>query len=191
MFQLPSVEAWRMCCICQHWVDRDFFPLLGNKNNLLPSNYTFSKFSRSANRSVNHIFISSFWQKLTNDNLLSSVADLGCLSRIRIFSIPDPGSAFCIKEFKYFNPKKWLLSSQNYDPGCSSRIRIHNNAAKIKPLPGYDHRSVDVRAFCPLRWKKALVYSDYNIQPTGFIVAYYYRKWLMIIPAYSISPYSD
>ncbi len=27
-----------------------------------------------------------------------------------------------IKEFKYFNP--WLISTQTYDPGCSSRIRI-------------------------------------------------------------------
>ncbi len=48
--------------------------------------------------------------------------------------IPDPtffhpGSEFFhpvswirIKEFKYFNPKKWFLSSRKYDPGCSSRI---------------------------------------------------------------------
>ncbi len=27
-----------------------------------------------------------------------------------------------MKEFKYFNPKKWILSSRKYDPGCSSRI---------------------------------------------------------------------
>jgi hypothetical protein len=41
--------------------------------------------------------------------------------------IPDPncfhpGSRIPIKELKYFNPKKWLLSSKKYDPGCSSRI---------------------------------------------------------------------
>jgi hypothetical protein len=40
-----------------------------------------------------------------------------------------PGSEFYpsrirITEFKYFNPKKWFLSSRNYDSGCSSRIRI-------------------------------------------------------------------
>ncbi len=29
-----------------------------------------------------------------------------------------------IIEFKYFNPKNLNLSSQKYDPGCSSRIRI-------------------------------------------------------------------
>jgi hypothetical protein len=29
-----------------------------------------------------------------------------------------------IKEFKYFYPKKWFLSSRKYYPGCSSRIRI-------------------------------------------------------------------
>ncbi len=35
-----------------------------------------------------------------------------------------PGSRILIKEFKYFNPKKWFLSSRKYDLGCSSRIRI-------------------------------------------------------------------
>jgi hypothetical protein len=48
-------------------------------------------------------------------------------SRLQIFSIPDPGSEFFpswirIKEFKYFNPKKWFLSSRKYDLGCSFRI---------------------------------------------------------------------
>ncbi len=51
-----------------------------------------------------------------------SVVDPGCLSRIRIFSILDPGSTIHIKELKYFNPKKLFLSSRKYDPGCSSRI---------------------------------------------------------------------
>ncbi len=40
-----------------------------------------------------------------------------------------PGSDFSpywirIKEFKYFNPKKWFLNSRKYDPGCSARIWI-------------------------------------------------------------------
>jgi hypothetical protein len=62
---------------------------------------------------------------------LISVADPGYLSRIRIFlsRIPDPNvfhprSRIRIKEFKYFNPKKWFTSSRKYDPGCSSRIWI-------------------------------------------------------------------
>ncbi len=43
--------------------------------------------------------------------------------------IPDPnffhpGSRIRIKEFKFFNSKKWFLSSRKYDPGCSSRIQI-------------------------------------------------------------------
>jgi hypothetical protein len=42
-------------------------------------------------------------------------------SRIRIFP-----SRIRMKKFKYFNPKKWFLSSMKYDPGCSSRIRIRN-----------------------------------------------------------------
>jgi hypothetical protein len=45
----------------------------------------------------------------------SSVADPGCLSRIRIFSIPDPH-----QRIKYFNQK----GSRNYDPDSSPRIRI-------------------------------------------------------------------
>ncbi len=51
--------------------------------------------------------------------------------RIRFFSISDPnffhpGSRICIKEFQYFNPKKWFLSSRKYESGCSpgSWIRI-------------------------------------------------------------------
>jgi hypothetical protein len=51
-------------------------------------------------------------------SIQSSVADLGCLSRIpdptffhpgsriRTVSIPDPGSRILIKELMYFNPKK-------------------------------------------------------------------------------------
>ncbi len=80
-----------------------------------------------------------------------SVADPGCLSRIPLFSIPDPnclhpGSRIRIKEFKYFNPKKWFLSSRKYDPGCSSRIpdpdadfypsRIPDPGVKKAPDPG-------------------------------------------------------
>ncbi len=50
-------------------------------------------------------------------------------SLIPIFPIPDLGSKFFpsrirIKEYKYFNPKKWFLSTQKYDLRCSSRIRI-------------------------------------------------------------------
>jgi hypothetical protein len=44
-------------------------------------------------------------------------------SRIRIVSIPDPGSSS--KNLSILTPKKakkWFLSSKKYDPGCSSRI---------------------------------------------------------------------
>jgi hypothetical protein len=40
-------------------------------------------------------------------------------SRIRIFSIP---ARIRIKEFKYFNQKKWFINSSKYDPGSSHRI---------------------------------------------------------------------
>jgi hypothetical protein len=74
---------------------------------------------------------------------IASVADPGCLSRIRLYStrIPDPnclhpGSRIRIKEYKYFDPKKpqkWFLSSRKYDPGCSSRIPDPD--ADFLPIP--------------------------------------------------------
>jgi hypothetical protein len=51
------------------------------------------------------------------------------------FFIPDPGSRIRIKEFKYFNPKKWFLSSQKYDPGFPSRIQIPNPDPDFLPIP--------------------------------------------------------
>jgi hypothetical protein len=66
-----------------------------------------------------------FWFTLKKN----SVAHPVCLSRIRIFSIPDPnfshpGSRIRIKEFKYFNPKNCFLALGNMIRGCSSWIRI-------------------------------------------------------------------
>ncbi len=52
-------------------------------------------------------------------------ADMGCFFSDPIFSMPDPGltrSRICVKELKYFQPKKLTPSSQKLDPGCSSRI---------------------------------------------------------------------
>jgi hypothetical protein len=57
-----------------------------------------------------------------------------CPSRILICSIPHPGSRIRLKEFLCFNPKKWLLSTQKYDPDFSSRIRI----------PGPDHNFLTI-----------------------------------------------
>ncbi len=66
----------------------------------------------------------------------SSVADPGCLSRIPDPTFFHPGSRICIKEFNYFNPKKWFLSSMKYGPGCSSRIRILTFYPSRIPDPG-------------------------------------------------------
>jgi hypothetical protein len=64
--------------------------------------------------------------------------------------IPDPGSDFFpsrirIKEFKYFNPKKWFQSFRKYDPGCSSRIRIrtstHPGSATLEEALLWKHLS--------------------------------------------------
>jgi hypothetical protein len=43
-----------------------------------------------------------------------------------------------IKEFKYFNPKKWFLSSQKYNPGFPSRIRIPDLDPDYLPIPDPD-----------------------------------------------------
>jgi hypothetical protein len=48
---------------------------------------------------------------------------LNCQPVLRIRDV-YPGSRILIKELRYFNPKKWFLSTQKHDPGCSSRIQI-------------------------------------------------------------------
>jgi hypothetical protein len=55
--------------------------------------------------------ISSRTIRISGALIVNSVVDPGCLSRIRLFSIPDPGSELSpsrilIREFKYLNPKK-------------------------------------------------------------------------------------
>jgi hypothetical protein len=53
----------------------------------------------------------------------SSVSDPGCLSRIRVFSIPDPNvSRICIKESKYFNPKNGFVGTFT-----GSYVEVPNN----------------------------------------------------------------
>jgi hypothetical protein len=41
----------------------------------------------------------------------------------------------------YFNPKKWFLSSQKYDPGFSSLIRIPDPDPDFLPIPDPNHGS--------------------------------------------------
>ncbi len=62
-------------------------------------------------------------------------------SRIWIFSIPDVGSQIRINEFKYFCQEKWFLSSQKYDPGFPSRIRIWFLTFYLSRIPILDPRS--------------------------------------------------
>jgi hypothetical protein len=80
--------------------------------------------------------------------LFLSVADPGCLPRIRIFSIPDPGSEFFqsrirIEEFKYFCPKNCFKVRGNikYDQGCSSRFRIPDPDPDFLSIPGPGSRA--------------------------------------------------
>jgi hypothetical protein len=83
----------------------------------------------------------------------SGVVDPECLSRIRMFSNPDPhlfhlGSRIpASNKLSILTPKNWFLSSRKYDPGCSSRIRIlfvthpgsrtPDPGVKKAPDPGY------------------------------------------------------
>ncbi len=94
------------------------------------------------------------WDAILDDNilpdffltLLDQVVDPGsdCFQS-RIQGKKDSRIRIRIKEFKYFNPKKLLLSSRKYDPGCSSRIRIlifyppriPDPGVKKAPDPGY------------------------------------------------------
>ncbi len=66
--------------------------------------------------------------KVGTRQLLCSVVDPGFLSRIRIFSIPDPNffspdPGFVCKEFKYCDQKNVSELSEIWS-GCLSRIRI-------------------------------------------------------------------
>ncbi len=64
-------------------------------------------------------------KRLHEKNTTLRIRDVYPGSWIRFFSIPDPEffpSRIRNKESKYFNPKKWFLSSRKHDPGCSSRI---------------------------------------------------------------------
>ncbi len=76
--------------------------------------------------------------------------------RIRIFSIPDPGSAS--KNLSILT-QKLFLSSKKYDPGCSSRIRIlifypsriPDPGVKKAPDPGSGSATLSVTlSFFPL-----------------------------------------
>ncbi len=70
-----------------------------------------------------------------------SVADPGCLSGVPDPTFFHPGSEFFpsrirIKEFRYFKPKKWFLSSRKYDAGCSFRIPNPDPGFLSVPDPG-------------------------------------------------------
>jgi hypothetical protein len=47
-----------------------------------------------------------------------------------------PGYRIRIKEFKFFNPKKWFLSPRKYDPVCSSQIPDPDPYFLTIPDPG-------------------------------------------------------
>jgi hypothetical protein len=117
---------------------------------------TGNSFKQKTQRRIGGSHIESqYWRKDVVDVLLEStivpvwpVLGIGMFitdptffhpgSRIRIFSIPDPGSTS--KNLSILTPKKWFLSSMNYDPGCSSRIRIPDTDPDFLPIPDPGYR---------------------------------------------------
>ncbi len=74
-------------------------------------------------------------------------------SRIRLFSIPDPGSELSpsrtrirIKELSILTPQKMV--SRKYDPGCSSRIRMLTFYPSRIPDPGGQKGTGSVGFIC-------------------------------------------
>ncbi len=101
-----------------------------------------------------------------------------CVFRIQFFFIPDPdffhpGSRIFIKEFKYFKPEKWFLSSCTHDPGCSSRIRILTfypsriPGSKRHRIPDPEHWSIQETFPCIFLLCKALASIGYKIPSDG------------------------
>jgi hypothetical protein len=81
-----------------------------------------------------------------------------------------PGSEFFpsrirIKEFKYFNPKKWFLSSRKYDSGCSSRIWILTFYSSRIPDPGVKKAPDPGSGFATLRKEPVLGNEHSNFRP--------------------------
>ncbi len=77
-------------------------------------------------------------------------------SRIPDPNCSHPGSRIRIKEFKYFKPKKWFLSSRKYDPGCSSRIPDPDPDFLPIPDPGSRIPDPGVKKLCnfsSFRWR--------------------------------------
>ncbi len=79
-------------------------------------------------------------------------------SRIRIFPIPDPNFShpgFATNSLRFHN-QKMFSSSRNYDPGCSSRIRIlifylswiPDPGVEKAPDPGYGSSKLVFYYFC-------------------------------------------
>jgi hypothetical protein len=87
-------------------------------------------------------------------DLKISVADPGCLPGSKFFhpgsriqGQKDSGSRIRIriKEFMYFLPKNLFLSSQKYDQGCSSRIRISDTDLGFYPSRIQGHKGTGSR----------------------------------------------
>ncbi len=95
------------------------------------------------------VLITSVSDQCKEDNyyVKTSVVDPGCFSRsrIRLFSILDPNffhlrSRIHIKEFKYFNPKKWFLSSKNWFLSSRKELFILDPDPDFLAIPDPDPR---------------------------------------------------
>ncbi len=86
--------------------------------------------------------------------------------------IPDPnvfhsGSLFVpsrirLKELRYFNPKKLFLSTQKYDSGFLSRIRIPDSGVKKAADPGSRFRIRNTGSSIKGSWESMKIMFVYN-----------------------------
>ncbi len=104
----------------------------------------------------------TWWNKKLTKKNNCQCADQGCLSRIPIFSIPNPGSA--LKNLSIWI-QKIVSKLSKYDPGCSSRIRFPDldpdillnpdPGVKKAPEPGSGSTTLIyvIQTWIVMRWK--------------------------------------
>ncbi len=115
------------------------------------------------------------------------------------FSILDPGFWMCIKEFKYFNQKKWFLSSQKYYPSFRSRIRILDLEPDFLPIPDTDPGSqipnpgsIRHRIPDPRSWIRICNIGDFGFaQAVGGSVGYWLSTGAAVLTTHSMDQLSE
>ncbi len=119
-------------------------------------------------------FSSQLWKWKFHPSAVLRIRDINPRSE---FLIPDLGydfflSRICIKFFYVFEPKKLILSSRKYDPGCSSRIRIRNNDFwyEIEHPVFFLERRLNVVLNCIKKISTMKLAQDRDVLRTEFVI---------------------